>query len=215
MATKIDTLKDRMAKIQAQIEAEELQEKVQEATAKIRDTFSDAIKEALAKVESDTGESLKTVGLGIWVAYPIGQDNPTLNVSALAVGTDGLPKALKATKTSSNGTGNGNGNGNSEYVLGDGRVFDSCEKAVNAMGETTRDGDGNLLEGKKYWTRHDRLPKELAEAITKREKTPAPEASAPEASAPPAPEASETAPATAPEASETPAPATAPKGKGK
>lgn len=205
----IATLKERMAKIQAQIEAEELQEKVQEATAKIRDSFSEAIKEALAKVEKDTGQSLATVGLGIWVAYPVGQDNPTLNVSALAVGSDGLPKALKA-KASSNGSGNGNGNGNYEYVLADGRVFETCEKAVNATGETTRDASGNLLDGKKYWTRHDRLPKELAEAITKREKTPAPEASetpAPEASAPEAsaPEASPATEASAPEASETPA----------
>jgi hypothetical protein len=87
----------------------------------------------------------------------------------------------KSTTTGSNGHSGNGANGDSfEYVLEDGRVFENCEKAVNALGTDTRDSQGNLLDGKKYYTRHDRLPKELQEAITKRPK-PTSEASKPTA----------------------------------
>jgi hypothetical protein len=188
MTSKMETLKEKLARLQAEIQAEEVREKQEIAAARIRDSFTEAIRETVARVEQETGESLKAIGLGIWVAYPVDSTQESiLNVSALAVGLDGFPKG--ATTKKSGSTSNGNGNGNYEYVLTDGRVFDTCEKAVNALGEVTRDAAGNLLEGKKYWTRHDRLPKELADAITRRPKAEAPAAN-------PAPEATSEAAAT-------------------
>lgn len=180
MTTNMQSLKEKMAKIQAQIEAEEQREKLETATAKVRDSFTEAIRETIAKVEKATGESLKAVGLGVWVAYPVGSDDSTLTISALAVGTDGLPRSLKKTPASSNG----NGNGTYEYVLADGRVFDTCEKAVNAVGVETRDKDGNLLDGKKFYVRWDRIPKELQEKITKSPKAETPEGETPEGETP-------------------------------
>jgi hypothetical protein len=205
MTSKMETLKEKLARLQAEIQAEEVREKQEIAAARIRDSFTEAIRETVARVEQETGESLKAIGLGIWVAYPVDSTQESiLNVSALAVGLDGFPKgAVKKSGSTSNG------NGSYEYVLTDGRVFDTCEKAVNALGEVTRDAAGNLLEGKKYWTRHDRLPKELADAITRRPKAEAPATSdatpAPEAAttntnneAAPAPEAASEAPEAAP-----------------
>jgi hypothetical protein len=199
MTSKMESLKEKLARLQREIEAEEIREKQEAAAARIRDTFTEAIRETVARVEQETGESLKAIGLGIWVAYPVDSaQESVLNVSALAVGLDGFPKGATSKKptstgTRANGNGNGNGNGDYEYVLGDGRVFDTCEKAVNALGEVTRDSEGNLLDGKKYWTRHDRLPKELADAITKRAKASTPET--PATSDPAAPETSDPAPA--------------------
>ncbi len=68
MVGKMETLKDKLAKIQAQLAEEEDREKQEQATAKIRDSFSEAIRETIGQVEQETGESLKSVGLGIWVA---------------------------------------------------------------------------------------------------------------------------------------------------
>lgn len=184
MTSKMESLKDKLARIQAQIAEEEQREHQEAATAKIRDSFTEAIREIVARVEQETGDSLKAIGLGIWLAYPVdSSQESTLNVSALAVGLDGLPKAANAKKSgSSNGRAStsGNGNGDYEYVLQDGRVFDTCEAAVNGLGVETRDARGNLLDGKKFYTRLDRLPKELAEAITKRPKAPDNEGGNPE-----------------------------------
>ncbi len=209
MASKLETLNEKLAKLQGEIEAEAGREAVETATAEVRDTFSEAITAAIAIVEKDTGKSLRDIHLGVWVAYPPG-DKSTLTVSALTVGEDGLPAALKR-KVSTNGT-NGNGNGNGHlYKLGDGRTFDTCEAAVNALGVDTRDAQGDFLEGKQYYHRHDRLPKELKEKIEKVDKPPeAPEA--PEA--PDAPEAGATAEAPeAPEAAPTAEPVAAGKSK--
>jgi hypothetical protein len=179
MTSKMESLKEKLARLQAEIEAEAVREAQEAAATRIRDSFTQAIRDTVARVEQETGESLKAIGLGIWVAYPVDSaQESVLNVSALAVGLDGFPKGAtskKPTSTGTRATSNGNGNGDYEYVLGDGRVFDTCEKAVNALGEVTRDSEGNLLDGKKYWTRHDRLPKELADAITKRAKASTPE----------------------------------------
>jgi len=132
---------------------------------------------AVAATEKETGKSLREIGLGIWIAYPEGADDGTVSVSALAVGTDGLPKALKRTNGKSNGdgtgTGNGNGNGHSEYFLKDGRgPFAGTLEALDAM---EFKGDRG-----KYYHRWDRLPKELQEQIEKRPKA---EATEPEATA--------------------------------
>ena len=170
MTTKLETLKDKLARIQAQIAEEEAEANRQAAIAKVRDTFETAIRAAIADVETKEGFSLKDVSLGIWAGYAEGG----LTVSFLQAGDDGLPKAIKK---SSNGTGNGNGhatgatgNGDSEYVLADGRVFATCLDAVHAMGIETHGADGKVLSGKAYYHRHDRLPKEVKDAITKQAK---------------------------------------------
>ncbi len=170
MATKLETLQEKLAKLQADIEAESRREAVEKATASVRDSFSDAIKAAITITETDTGGTLRSIGLGIWIAYPKDPDGE-LMVSALTVGDDGLPAALRRTpsKNGSNGNGNGNGNGYT-YKLGDGREFDSCEKAVNALGVATRDDKGDFLDGKQYYHRHDRLPKELKAKVSKVDK---------------------------------------------
>ena len=49
-------------------------------------------------------------------------------------------------------------------------MFDSCLDAVHAKGIKTHGDDGKPLEGKKWYHRHDRLPKELAATITVRDK---------------------------------------------
>jgi len=173
MTSKLETLQEKLAKLQSSIALEESKEKEEQAIADIRDAFSDAITKAVAAVEKETKKSLREIGLGIWIAYAAG-DTSAVSVSALAVGDDGLPKQLRRT-TSSNGNGNGshasNGNGaTKEYVLEDGRVFESCLDAVHAKGIETHDSDGKPLAGKKWYHRHDRLPKELAATITVRDK---------------------------------------------
>ena len=173
-SSKLETLQEKLAKLQENIALEQAKEREEGAIAEIRDAFSSAISEAVAKVEKETEKSLREIGLGIWIAYAAG-DSSTVSVSALAVGDDGLPKQLRRT-TSSNGngaSGNGDGNGNGatkEYVLEDGRVFESCLDAVHAKGIETHDADGKPLTGKKWYHRHDRLPKELAATITVRDK---------------------------------------------
>ena len=164
MATKMETLQEKLAKLQGDIEAEAQREAVETATAEVRDTFSEAIQAAIAITEKDSGKTLRDIHLGIWIAYPP-DDKSSLTVSALTVGEDGLPAALKR-KVSSNGNGNGNGNGHL-YKLEDGREFETCEMAVNALGVETRDDKGDFLDGKQYYHRHDRLPKELKAKIEK------------------------------------------------
>ena len=174
MGTKLESLQEKMSRLQSQIATEEAKEATDAAIAVVRDSFSDAILKAIAATEKRTNKSLTEIGLGIWVAYaPNGPTDAKPLVSALEVGDDGLPKQLRRPRNgTSNGASNGNGNGHYEYVLADGTVFDSCEKAVvAATGEPIRDENDDMLAGKMYWYRHDRLPKELAEAITKREKT--------------------------------------------
>ena len=128
----------------------------------------DGIRAAIADVETKEGFSLKDVSLGVWAGYAEGG----LTVSFLQAGDDGLPKAIKKT-----GNGNGHasangatGNGDSEYVLADGRVFATCLDAVHAMGIETHGADGKVLSGKAYYHRHDRLPKEVKDAIAKQAK---------------------------------------------
>ena len=99
MATKLDTLQEKLAKLQAEIEAESQKEAVEKATADVRDAFSEAIKAAITIQETDTGKSLRDIGLGVWVAYPKNPDGE-LMVSALTVGDDGLPAALRRTPSS-------------------------------------------------------------------------------------------------------------------
>ena len=178
MATKLETLQEKLAKLQADIEAESRKEAVEKATADVRDAFSEAIKAAISIQETDTGKSLRDIGLGIWVAYPK-DPNGELMVSALTVGDDGLPAALRRTPSSNGHNGNGHGNG-FLYKLGDGREFDTCEAAVNGLGIDTRDANGDFLDGKQYYHRHDRLPKELKAKIEKAEKPETPEAETPE-----------------------------------
>ena len=183
MSTKLETLQEKLAKLQEQVVKEELKVKEDAAIVVVRDSFSTAIMAAVAATEQETGKSLREIGLGIWIAYPDGDgdgDNGKVSVSALAVGTDGLPKALKRTNGKSNGDGNGNGhtNGTSEYFLKDGRgPFAGTLEALDAM---EFKGDRG-----KYYHRHDRLPKELQEQIEKRPKAEAtePEATEPEATA--------------------------------
>ncbi len=174
MGTKLETLQEKLAKLQADITAETAKETEEQAIAGIRDAFAATITDAISAAETETGKSLREIGLGVWVAYPAGE-NSALMVSALVVGDDGLPKMLRrptvsnGNGTNGNGNGtNGNGNGAKEYVLADGRAFDTCLAAVHAMGIKTHDDAGKALQGKKYHHRHDRLPTELADAITVR-----------------------------------------------
>ena len=167
MGTKLETLQAKLAKLQADIEGEEERERQEKAIAEVRDTFSDAIVQAVQEAEKSTGKSLRDIGLGIWVAYPAGSENGNMAVSALAVGEDGLPKALKRS-TSKNGNGNGHSNGQNgnghDYYLQDGRgPFPSTLEALDAMG-FPKDKRGQ------YYHRWDRLPKELQEQIERRPK---------------------------------------------
>lgn len=161
--SKLENLQAKLAKVQADIKAESDRETQVAAQAEIRDSFSDAIAETVATVEKTASKSLRDIGLGIWVAYP--KQGDKVSVSALAVGDDGLPKALRRT-AERNGTGNGNGNGFT-FTLEDGRSFDTNLDAVHALGIATHGDDGEPLDGKTYYHRHDRLPKDIAAKITK------------------------------------------------
>ena len=164
--SKLDALTAKLAKLQESIGAEKTRVAQVEAMAEIRDSFSDAIAETIAAVEKSQSKSLRDIGLGIWVAYPAQGDK--VSVSALAVGDDGLPKALRRTPAS-NGNGNGNGNGFT-YHLGDGREFATNLDAVHALGIKTHGDDGEALDGFTYYHRHDRLPKAVKDKIEKRAK---------------------------------------------
>jgi len=158
MGTKLETLQEKLAKLQADIQAEAEKERQEKAIAEVRDTFANAIVQAVQGAEKATGTALRDIGLGIWVAYPAGSENGHMSVSALAVGEDGLPKALKRTPTK-----NGNGNGH-DYFLKDGRgPYASTLEALDAMG-FPKDKRGQ------YYHRWDRLPKELQEQIERRPK---------------------------------------------
>lgn len=168
--TKLDTLKSKLAAMQEKVDAETKVEAAQVATDKVRDTFTDAVLTAIATVEKSSGESLRSIGIGIWVAYPANATNGAKPlVSGLETGDDGLPAQLKRPAARVNG-GNG-GNGDSEYVLGDGRVFTTCLDAVKALGLTVEDSDGKRLDGFKYYHRHDRLPDDVKTQIVKRPKS--------------------------------------------
>ncbi len=170
--TKLDTLKAKMAALQDKIDAETATVSAQTAIDKTRDLFSEAISIAMAKVEKDSGESLRDLGIGIWVAYPAnGKGDSKLMVSGLETGDDGLPAQLKRPSARVNG-GNG-AHQASEYVLGDGRTFTTCLEAVNALGIVT-DKDGKRLDGFKYYHRHDRLPDDVKAKIEKRPKAETP-----------------------------------------
>jgi len=176
MGTKLETLQEKLTKLQEQIGKEELKVQEETAIAVVRDSFADAIMVAVAATEKESGKSLREIGLGIWIAYPDGDGNGKVHVSALAVGTDGLPKALKRSSNghaNGNGESHGHGNGNgSEYFLKDGRgPFAGTLEALDAMGFTGERG--------KYYHRHDRLPKELQEQIIKRAKAETPETETP------------------------------------
>lgn len=167
MGTKLETLQEKLAKLQADIQAEAEKERQEKAIAEVRDTFANAIVQAVQGAEKATGKALRDIGLGIWVAYPAGSENGHMAVSALAVGEDGLPKALKRTPTK-NGNGNGHSNGQNgnghDYFLKDGRgPFASTLEALDAMG-FPKDKRGQ------YYHRWDRLPKELQEQIERRPK---------------------------------------------
>lgn len=167
--SKLDTLKSKLLALQEKVTAEEAVEAAQVAIDKVRDAFSDAITSAIEGVEKATGESLRAIGIGIWVAYPAnGPDNSKLMVSGLETGDDGLPAQLKrpsARVTSGNGA-----NGASEYLLEDGRVLATCLDAVKALGLTVEDAKGKRLDGFQYYHRHDRLPADVKGKITKRPK---------------------------------------------
>ena len=166
MGTKLETLQEKLAKLQADIQAEAEKERQEKAIAEVRDTFANAIVQAVQGAEKATGTALRDIGLGIWVAYPAGSENGHMSVSALAVGEDGLPKALKRTPTKNgNGNGHSNGNGNGhDYFLKDGRgPYASTLEALDAMG-FPKDKRGQ------YYHRWDRLPKELQEQIERRPK---------------------------------------------
>ena len=168
--TKLENLQAKLAKLQADIETEQRQEAVVTAIAEVRDTFAEVIKAAIGGQETESGKSLRDIGLGVWVAYPPENTDGELMVSALTVGDDGLPAALRRTG-SKNGSGNGHSDGNGFlYKLADGREFETCEAAVNGLGIDTRDANNDFLDGKQYYYRHDRLPKELKEKITKEPK---------------------------------------------
>ena len=172
MGTKLETLQAKLAKLQADIQAEQDTERQYQAIGQIRDTFSKAITDAVNRVEKETGKSLREIGLGIWVAYPAGTANGHMALSALAVGEDGLPKAMKRTIGKANGQQNGKGNGNGhngngnghDYFLKDGRgPFPSTLEALDAIG-FPKDKRGQ------YYHRWDRLPKELQEQINRKPK---------------------------------------------
>lgn len=175
MGTKLETLQEKLQKLQNQIAGEEQKVKEEKAIEEIRDSFSEAITDAVAATEKETGKSLREIGLGIWIAYPDGDGDGKVTISALAVGADGLPKALKR-NGNGHSNGNGNGNGHNEYFLQDGRgPFAGTLEALDAMGFSGERG--------KYYHRWDRLPKELQEQIIRKPKAEAVEPETPESKA--------------------------------
>ena len=97
MTSKMESLKEKLARLQAEIEAEAVREAQEAAAVKIRDAFTEAIRDTVARVEQGTGESLKAIGLGIWVAYSVDSTQESvLDVSARAVGLDGFPTGATA-----------------------------------------------------------------------------------------------------------------------
>ncbi len=171
--TKLDTLKSKLAAMQDKVDAETKVEQAQAAIDKVRDTFTDAVLATIATVEKDSGESLRAIGIGIWIAYPANATNGAKPlVSGLETGDDGLPAQLK--RPSARVNGGGGGNGEYEYVLGDGRIFTTCLDAVKALGLTVEDSDGKRLDGFKYYHRHDRLPDDVKSQIVKRPKSETP-----------------------------------------
>lgn len=167
--SKGDNLRSKLAALQEKIAAEEKVEAASVAIDKVRDAFSDAITSAITSAEKATGESLRSIGIGIWCAYPAnGGKDSALMVSGLETGDDGLPAQLK--RPSARPTGNGSSAGKSEYVLADGRVFATCLDAVKALGLKVEDSNGKRLDGFAYYHRHDRLPADVKAQITKRDK---------------------------------------------
>ena len=154
--TQLETLKARMDKIKADIANEEGRLVIESKTEAIQVAVHEALTGLIDEMPTTHG---------LWV---VNNGKGDVLVSIMQARDDGMPKA-QATKSGNVAGSNGNGS-NSEYVLEDNRVFDNCEKAVNALGIETRDSEGNWLEGKKYYGRLDRLPKEVAAKITKREK---------------------------------------------
>ncbi len=170
MASKLETLQEKMAKLQAQILEAEVSERLDDAIKTLGATFRAATVDMIATVEAETGKSLASHGLGVWAGYP---KDGTLAVSILAVGDDGLPKALKR-----NGNGNGkakakanetnetngkanNGNGY-EYIV-HGKAYATTLEALDALGHPKADrGD--------YYHRWDRLPKGLRAKIVRQAK---------------------------------------------
>lgn len=171
--TKLANLKAKLAALAEKVEVEEKVEAAQVAIDKTRDLFADALTTAIATVEKSSGESLRTIGIGIWVAYPANANGSAkLMVSGLETGDDGLPAQLKRPAIRVNGS-NG-ASGASEYVLEDGRVFGTCLDAVKALGIAVEDSDGKRLEGFAYYHRHDRLPADVKGKIEKRAKSETP-----------------------------------------
>ncbi len=164
--THLETLQEKMAKLTREIDTENARAAIEAKTEEIQT----AVREAVSPL---IGELPTTHGL--WV---VNDGKGAILVSIIQSREDGMPKAQQ-TRTGSTGNGNGNGTGYL-YTLKDGQEFDTCEKAVNALGIETRDDKGEWLDGKKYYGRLDRLPKEVAEKITKSEKPTAP-ADAPDA----------------------------------
>ena len=157
MTTKLETLQEKMAKLQAQILEAEANEAQDKAIQELGETFRAAVSECIAQVESETGMSLASHGLGVWAGYP---KDGKLAVSILAVGDDGLPKALKR-----NGNRKANGNGdrnNWEYIV-HGKAYDTTHAALDALGHPKEDRG-------EYYHRYDRLPKGLRGKITRQPK---------------------------------------------
>ncbi len=172
MASKLETLQQKMAKLQAQILEAEASEMQDQAIKALGETFRDAISECIAQVEANTGKSLSSHGLGVWAGHP---KDGKLAVSILAVGEDGLPKALKR-----NGNGNGNGNGKAkakadtdtngkanngngwEYVV-HGQAYATTFEALDALGHPKEDRG-------EYYHRWDRLPKGLQAKVVRQAK---------------------------------------------
>lgn len=150
----LETLQERMAKLTKDIENEQGREAIEAKTTEIQEAVRAAITPLI-------GELPKTHG--VWV---MADSKGEILVSILQVRDDGMPKAQQTRSGSTAGNGNG-----FTYTLEDGRTFDTCEGAVNALGIETRDSSGEWLDGKKYYGRLDRLPKEVAAKITKADKT--------------------------------------------
>ena len=149
----LESLTERLAKLQKDIEVEQGREAIEARTTEIQEAVRAAITPLI-------GELPKTHG--VWVNT---NSEGSIMVSILQVRDDGMPKAQQTRSGSTASNGNG-----FIYTLEDERTFDTCEDAVNALGIETRDAKGEWLEGKKYYGRLDRLPKEVASKITKSEK---------------------------------------------
>lgn len=166
--THLETLQERMAKLQREIETENARAIIEAKTEEIQTAVREAVTPLIGELP---------VTHGLWV---VNDGNGSVLVSIMQSREDGMPKAQQ---TRSGTTGGNGGNGAAYlYTLGDGREFDTCEAAVNALGIETRDAKGEWLDGKKYYGRLDRLPKELVEKITKTAK-PSEESSTSDASA--------------------------------